>query len=81
MDVPDGAVTARLDLGEVGDAATVSVDGVVAGHAPAAPYVVDLGALAPGSRTVEVLVSNSAANWYEGDRRPSGLIGPVTLTW
>lgn len=81
VDVPDGAVTARLDLGEVGDAATVSVDGVVVGHAPTAPYVVDLGALAPGSRTVEVLVSNSAANWYEGDRRPSGLIGPVTLTW
>jgi len=79
VDVPGGAGTAQLDLGEVGDAATVSVDGVVVGHALAAPYVVDLGPLAPGARTLEVLVSNSAANYYEGDRRPSGLIGPVTL--
>ncbi|MFI2103454.1 hypothetical protein ACH436_09190 [Isoptericola sp. NPDC019693] len=81
VDVPDGAGHARLDLGVVGEAATVRVDGAVVGHALAAPYVVDLGALAPGPHAVEVLVSNSAANWYEGDRRPSGLIGPVTLTW
>lgn len=81
VDVPDGSGAARLDLGVVGEAATVSVDGVVVGHALTAPHVVDLGALAPGTRTLEVLVSNSAANWYEGDRRPSGLIGPVALSW
>ncbi|GAB3093799.1 hypothetical protein [Isoptericola nanjingensis] len=81
VDVPDGAGAARLELGVVGEAATVSVDGVVVGHAPSAPYVVDLGMLAPGTRTLDVLVSNSAANYYEGDRRPSGLMGPVALTW
>ncbi|MEU2201253.1 hypothetical protein [Isoptericola sp. NPDC019482] len=80
VDVPDGAGAARLDLGVVGEAATVSVDGVVVGHALAAPYEVDLGTLAPGTRTLDVLVSNSAANWYEGDRRPSGLMGPVILS-
>ncbi|MFE5342739.1 hypothetical protein ACFQ80_21135 [Isoptericola sp. NPDC056578] len=81
VDVPDGAGAARLDLGVVGEAATVRVDGGVVGHAMSAPYVVDLGVLAPGTRTLDVLVSNSAANYYEGDRRPSGLLGPVTLTW
>ncbi|MEL7975287.1 hypothetical protein AAG589_05440 [Isoptericola sp. F-RaC21] len=81
VEVPGGTVSARLDLGVVGEAATVSVDGVVVVHALAAPYVVDLGPLAPGTRTLEVLVSNSAANYYEGDRRPSGLLGPVTLAW
>jgi hypothetical protein len=81
VDVPDGAGAARLDLGDVGDAATVSVDGVVVGHAHAAPHVLDLpaGTLRPGRRALQVLVSNSAANYYEGDRRPSGLLGPVTL--
>ncbi|SKC45431.1 hypothetical protein [Krasilnikoviella flava] len=83
VDVPDGAGATRLDLGVVGEAATVRVDGVVVGHALTAPYVLDLpaGTLRPGRRTLEVLVSNSAANYYEGDRRPSGLIGPVALSW
>jgi len=81
VDVPDDAGPARLDLGVVGDAATVSVDGTVVGHCLAAPHVLEIpaGALRPGRRTLEVLVSNSAANYYEGERRPSGLIGPVTL--
>jgi hypothetical protein len=71
---------AHLDLGFVGEAATVLVDGVEAGQVHAAPYVVDLGPLAAGTHRIEVLVSNSAANYYEGAGRPSGLIGPVTLT-
>ncbi|MGW8567415.1 hypothetical protein [Isoptericola sp. NPDC055881] len=83
VDVPEGVGAARLDLGTVGDAATVSVDGVVVGHALTAPHVLALapGVLRPGRRTLEVLVSNSAANYYEGDRRPSGLLGPVALSW
>ncbi|MFE6968879.1 hypothetical protein [Isoptericola sp. NPDC057653] len=83
VDVPPGAGAARLDLGVVGDAATVRVDGEVVGHALTAPHVLDLapGVLRPGRRALEVLVSNSAANYYEGDRRPSGLIGPVTVSW
>ncbi|WP_166845254.1 hypothetical protein [Isoptericola sp. BMS4] len=81
-DLPDGAGAARLNLGAVGDAATVTVNGTVVGHALAAPHVVDVpaGALRAGPNVVEVLVSNNAAVYYEGDRCPSGLIGPVTLT-
>lgn len=81
-DLPGGVGPARLDLGAVGDAATVTVNGTVVGHALAAPHVVEVpaGVLRAGPNVVEVLVSNNAAVYYEGDRRPSGLIGPVTLT-
>lgn len=81
VDLPDGVRDARLDLGAVGDAASVRVNGVDVGHAPWAPYVVNVpaGVLRSGRNRVEVLVSNSAANYYEGAQRPSGLLGPVTL--
>jgi hypothetical protein len=83
VDVPDGGGDALLDLGIVGEAATVSVNGTVVGHALSAPHVVEVpgGVLRPGTNTLEVLVSNSAAVYYEGDRRASGLLGPVTLSF
>jgi hypothetical protein len=34
-----------------------------------------------GENTLEVRVTNSAANCYEGAMRPSGLLGPVTLRY
>ncbi|GAA4717469.1 hypothetical protein GCM10023216_01850 [Isoptericola chiayiensis] len=73
------AAARTIDLGDVGGAATVLVDGVVVGHALSAPYEVDLPVLDAGEHRLEVLVSNSAANYYEGAGSPSGLIGPVTL--
>jgi hypothetical protein len=78
---PDGApVAATLDLGEVGEAAEVRVNGVPAGAALWAPYVLPGGGRwQAGENVLEVLVTPSAANHYEGAQRPAGLIGPVTL--
>jgi hypothetical protein len=82
VDAPEGVRGARLDLGGVGEAASVRVNGVDVGHALWSPYVVDVadGVLRPGRNRLEVLVSNNAAVYYEGAARPSGLLGPVSLT-
>lgn len=76
---PPGPV--RLDLGVVGDLARVEVNGEFVAELLWAPYVtvIPAGLLQAGNNTIEVLVSNSSANTYEGAMRPSGLIGPVTL--
>jgi hypothetical protein len=81
VDLPAGVRGTRLDLGAVGEAASVRVNGVDVGHALWSPYVVDVpaGVVHPGRNRLEVLVSNSAATYYEGAPTPSGLIGPVTL--
>jgi hypothetical protein len=73
---------AQLDLGRVGEAARVSVNGVTGAHLLWPPYrtAIDPRCLRPGRNRFEVLVTNSAANHYEGADRPSGLIGPVTVT-
>ena len=69
-----------LDLGAVGDIADVTVDGVSAGVRTWAPYEVFLaGPVAAGRHRIEVRVTNSMANEYEGAQRPSGLMGPVQL--
>jgi hypothetical protein len=70
-----------IDLSEVGEAAEVSLNGVVAGRAMWAPYRVSTPAelWRTGEVTLEVAVTNSAANHYEGALRPSGLMGPVVL--
>ena len=72
---------AELDLGAVGEAAEVWVNGQPAGCALWAPYVVRTPAAAwhPGRNRIEVAVTNSAANTYDGALRPSGLLGPVRL--
>jgi len=77
----DPSAPVIVDLGAVGEAAEVRVNGVAAGEALWAPYVVATqGELwRPGENALEVAVTNSAANAYEGAMRPSGLIGPVTL--
>jgi hypothetical protein len=69
-----------LDLGAVGEAAAVSVNGVPAGAAMWAPYVLPTAGLwRPGPNRLDVWVTPSAANGYEGAGRPAGLLGPVTL--
>ena len=69
-----------LDLGRVGDIAQLSVDGTEIGVRMWAPYAFDLDAgLAGRSVTIEVRVTNSMANEYDGVKRPSGLMGPVEL--
>ncbi|THV32090.1 hypothetical protein E9998_01145 [Glycomyces paridis] len=80
IELPEGITDAVLDLGDVGEAAKVIVNGTEAGDLLWRPYTLTLrGLLRPGANRIELLVSNSAANYYEGARRPSGLIGPVTL--
>lgn len=76
---PQGALT--LDLGEVGELARVFVNGTRAADLIHAPYVVSLAShlWRVGENVIEVLVSNSSVNAYEGAMRPSGLIGPITL--
>ena len=74
--VADGVV---LDLGHVGDIAEVLLDGTSVGVRMWAPYHVSLGTVAPGRHTVEVCVTNSMANAYEGMQMPSGLMGPVAI--
>ena len=80
LTLPAAAREAWLDLGQVGDSAAVLLDGRQVGVRMWAPYRVRLGkGLAPGTYRLEVRVTNSMANEYEGSQRPSGLIGPVTL--
>lgn len=69
-----------LDLGQVGDIAEVLVNGEPVGFRAWAPYVLPVGAACrAGTNEIEVRVTNSMANAYEGLQLPSGLLGPVTL--
>ncbi len=68
-----------LDLGEVHDLATVTVNGVTLPAALWHPYTVDVtSALTAGTNTVSVRVTNTLAN-SRNKILPSGLLGPVTL--
>jgi len=61
----------KLDLGQVGDVAEVSVNGKVAGIAWKPPYEVEIGALAvAGVNAVEVRVANLWVNRMVGDAQP-----------
>jgi hypothetical protein len=76
-----GMQMVEVDLGQVGEAAEVFVNGVRAGAALWAPYRIFTAASLwqPGPNELLVQVTNSAANAYEGALRPSGLRGPVRL--
>lgn len=73
--------TARyLDLGAVGDLAVVTLNGQPLGMRAWSPHVYPLlDALRVGANVLNVLVTNSMANAYEGRQRASGLFGPVVL--
>ncbi|XVV16439.1 glycosylhydrolase-like jelly roll fold domain-containing protein [Actinoplanes sp. CA-131856] len=69
----------ELDLGEVHDLATVTVNGAELPAALWHPYTVDVSkVLRPGANTVSVRVTNTLAN-SRNKILPSGLAGPVTL--
>jgi hypothetical protein len=65
----------------VGETATVTVNGTMAGQSLWAAHRIDTpGSLwRTGVNELQVAVTNSAANFYEGALLPSGLIGPVRL--
>ena len=69
-----------LDMGQVGDIAEVLLDGCTAALRLWAPYRVRLGCrLGPGEHQLEIRVTNTMANAYEGAQLPSGLMGPLAL--
>jgi hypothetical protein len=81
VEVAAGAGSPTLSLGQVGDIAEVSLDGAAVGVRMWAPYDFRLpDRLAAGPHHLQVRVTNSMANAYEGSQRPSGLMGPVSLT-
>jgi hypothetical protein len=68
-----------LDLGEVHDLATATVNGTELPAALWHPYTVDATkALHPGVNTISVRVTNTLAN-VRNKILPSGLVGPVAL--
>ena len=80
LEIPDREAEFGIDLGGVGDIAEVIVDGSSEGVRMWAPYEVFFtGPVAAGRHRIEVRVTNSMANEYEGAQLPSGLIGPVHL--
>ena len=79
LEVPDAEAEFGIDLGAVGDIAEVIVDGTSAGVRMWAPYGILLPPAAAGRHRIEIRVTNSMANEYEGAQCPSGLMGPVQL--
>lgn len=82
--VPDGFLAdgrrIQLDLGDVRELASVSVNGSPAGTLDWSPYTLDVtDLLREGENIIEVTVTNTQANAIEGRANPSGLLGPVAL--
>ena len=74
-----------LDLGQVGEAVEVYINGSCVGRKLLAPYVFDVSCLEAGSNEITVIVSNHSG-YRERDGfsqylnfEPSGLLGPVVL--
>ena len=84
-----GAARIVLDLGDVGCAAEVAVNGNVVGTRTCPPWTVDVtDALKDGLNEFAVTVYNTLNNHYQTiptrykvptDKAPSGLLGPVAL--
>jgi len=69
-----------LDLGAVHEIAEVRINGREAGVGMWAPYTFDISRFVKsGSNRIEIAVTNSLANRYDGLSLPSGLIGPVRI--
>jgi hypothetical protein len=80
LDHARAAEAAFLDLGNVGDIAEVKLNGTTLGVRGWSPYVFELGQVCiAGLNRIEVRVTNSMANAYDGIQMPSGLLCPVVL--
>ena len=80
LDTPAEADEVWLDLGHVGDMAEVRLAGAPCGVRLWPPHKVRLGrGLTPGPHRLEVRVTNTMANAYEGAQCPSGLMGGAQL--
>jgi hypothetical protein len=61
----------RIDLGRIGDVATVTVNGESVGEVWRAPYAIDIGkAVKTGKNTIEIKVANLWVNRLIGDAQP-----------
>ncbi len=79
IEVPCPRKRMQLDLGEVGHAAEVWINGRSCGSRLWRPHVFDIStALRTGRNEVRIRVANLINNSY-GDPQESGLLGPVTL--
>ncbi len=84
-----GSKRLELDLGSVGCAAKVSLNGKDIGSRTCPPWTIDVtDSLREGKNEIAVTVYNTLNNHYQSiptrykvstDRSPSGLLGPVTL--
>ena len=80
IDLTDAVKETWLDLGQIGDIAEILLDDEPIGIRLWAPYKVCLGRnLKGGTHSLEVKVTNSMANAFEGTQNPSGLMGPVRI--
>ncbi|HHX02101.1 MAG TPA: hypothetical protein GX739_05440 [Firmicutes bacterium] len=69
-----------LDLGEVGELASVELNGCDAGVCLLPPYQFDLSEFVqPGLNEIKVSVTNSRANEFTDAKIRSGLLGPVKV--
>ncbi len=79
FDVTAKIPTIKLDLGEVHAGVRVWMNGELMGDRLWPPYSFDCGGgLHIGSNTIRIDVSNLRNN-SQGDHRPAGLLGPITL--
>ena len=80
FDLSEDTQPGFIDLGAVGDIAEVLINDQRVGVQAWAPYIISLNEVChPGKNRVQIRVTNSMANRYDGRQLPSGLIGPVTL--
>jgi hypothetical protein len=71
-----------LELGEVHEIAHLYINGMDAGYRLWAPYAFNIkSCVKSGYNSLEVEVTNSMANRLSRSRLPSGLLGPVWLTF
>jgi len=78
--LPGNVGRLSIDMGNVGDIAEVVLNGETVGCLLWSPYRLDIRkGWNEGTNQIEVKVTNSSANYYEGAMRPSGLMGPVSL--
>ena len=76
--IPAGQV-ACLDLGDLANACEVWVDGQCLGRRIAPPWRFLIPAAPAVNRDVEIRVTNTPNNLFEGEPQPAGLLGPVTI--
>ncbi|CAH1213092.1 hypothetical protein PAECIP111891_03910 [Paenibacillus allorhizoplanae] len=70
----------QLDLGDAHEMVRLWINGIEVGVRMWKPYLFDITQqMKQGLNEIQVEVTNSLANLYDGQSKPSGLIGPVRI--